>query len=174
MSTSRPARRLREHFPSLRHAGVAAERYPRFVNPELDPHHLDVVLLTFVLSGEGQHLMGDTTHKIVSPSVAVTVTGQKHSLLTDENGLNVVNVFIDPDLHPLPDLQPPLDEALAAFIPLPSAPGLLTTDFAQVRLAPSDNVEPSSTCSCRRQPVREAWTCCPLCVRPCSRPVRTR
>lgn len=132
----------REQFPTLRQAGVAAERFPKFVSDTLDPHHLDVVLMTFVLSGRGVHQMGAATHAIVSPSVAVTVTGQTHSLLTDESGLEVVNVFLDPDLHPLPALQPPLDEALAALIPLPSTPGVATTDFAQLELEPEDRFEP--------------------------------
>ena len=142
MSDPDPAVRLRDRFPTLRHTGVAAERYPRFINPVVDPHHLDVVLLTFVLSGQGRHLMGGTTHEIISPSVSVTTPGQTHSLVTDDAGLEVVNVFLDPDLHPLPSLQPPHDEALAAFLPLPSAPQVFTTDLAQVELAPSDTIEP--------------------------------
>lgn len=137
-----PSARLRERFATLRQVGVAAERYPNFVAEEFSPHHLDVVLLTFVLSGSGQHQMGTRTYEIVAPSVSVTVTGQTHSLVTDEGGLEVVNVFIDPDLHPLPTLRPPLDEALAALIPLPSAPGVLTTDFAQLELRPEDRFEP--------------------------------
>lgn len=145
MSTPSPGTHLRgqrEQFPTLRQAGVAAERFPKFVSDTLDPHHLDVVLMTFVLSGRGVHQMGAATHAIVSPSVSVTVTGQTHSLLTDESGLEVVNVFLDPDLHPLPALQPPLDEALAALIPLPSTPGVATTDFAQLELEPEDRFEP--------------------------------
>ena len=142
MPSPDPAVRLHDRFPTLRLAGVAAERYPRFINPVLDPHHLDVLLLTFVLSGQGHHLMGATTQKIVSPSVSVTAPGQTHSLVTDDNGLEVVNVFLDPDLHPLPNLQPPHDEALAAFLPLPSAPQVVTTDLAQVELAPSDTIAP--------------------------------
>jgi AraC-like DNA-binding protein len=142
MTTPAPTTRLRERFPTLRQVGVAAERYPRFVSDEFSPHHLDVVLLTFVLSGRGLHQMGEATHRIVAPSVSVTVTGQTHSLLTDEGGLEVVNVFIDPGLHPLPTLRPPLDEALAALIPLPSAPGVATSEFAQLELRPSDRFEP--------------------------------
>jgi len=142
VTTPPPAERLRERFPTLRQVGVAAERYARFVSEGFSPHQLDVVLLTFVLSGRGLHQMGGVTHEIVAPSVSVTVTGQTHSLRTDEGGLEVVNVFIDPDLHPLPTLRPPLDQALAALIPLPSAPGVLTTDFAQLELHRSDRFEP--------------------------------
>ncbi len=144
VTSTTPARLLgrRELFPSLRQAGIAAERFPRFVSDTLDPHQLDVVLMTFVLAGRGVHQMGPATHEIVAPSVSVTITGQTHSLVTDEAGLHVVNVFLDPDLHPLPILQPPLDEALAALVPLPSTPGVATTDFAQLELTPEDRVEP--------------------------------
>lgn len=136
------AGRLHDRFPTLRQVGIAAERFQGFVQDHAVLHHLDVVLLTFALAGRGRHVMGDVVHEIVVPSVAVTAVGEQHSLVTEGEGLDVVNVFLDPDLHPLPALRPPLDEALATLVPLPSAPGVATTPIAQLELRPADRYEP--------------------------------
>src|SRR5215217_1182364 len=85
---------MRERLPALTQFGIAAEPYPGYVNPVLGLHGLDVVLLTFVLRGEGQHVMGDVSYSVNGPSVGITRTGEKHSLVTGESGLDVVNVYL--------------------------------------------------------------------------------
>lgn len=50
--------RIRGRLTTLEHFGIAAEPFPSYVNPQLDLHGVDVVLLTFVLSGEGRHVSG--------------------------------------------------------------------------------------------------------------------
>ncbi|MBZ2199531.1 AraC family transcriptional regulator [Occultella gossypii] len=133
---------IRERFATLRQVGIAAESYPKYVKTAIEPHHLDVVLMTFVRAGRGQHVMGEAVHEILAPSVAVTMAGEPHSVVSDADGVDVVNVFIDPLVRPLPTLSPPLDLALAALIPLPSAPALSPTRFAQVELRDDDRFAP--------------------------------
>lgn len=117
-----PDARIRGRHPALDRFGIAAERFTGFVNPTLDLHGLDVVLLTFVLSGTGRHVLDDIEHIVSRPSFAVTRTGERHGLVTDGDALEVVNVYLDVDAHPVPPLAPPLDRALAALLPLGDAP----------------------------------------------------
>ena len=104
-------------MPALELYGIASEPFPGYVNPVLGLHGVDVVLLTFVLAGEGRHVIGDVEYRVTAPSVGITRTGEKHDLVTGRSTLDVVNVYLDPDLHALPALAPPLDVALAALIP---------------------------------------------------------
>ncbi|WP_307363496.1 AraC family transcriptional regulator [Microbacterium murale] len=113
-----PQERIRGRHETLSRYGIAAEPFPGYVNPVLDHHELDVVLLTFVLAGEGHHVMDGIDHLITGPSFAITRTGEKHGLITGDRPLDVVNVYLDVDDHPLPSLRPPLDLALATLIPL--------------------------------------------------------
>lgn len=137
-----PHLRTRDWYPTLRQAGIAAHHYPRYVNEQVAPHDIDVVLLTFVRAGRGRHLIGPATYDIRAPSVAVTLTGQPHSLVSEGGHLDVVNVLLDTEAHPLPALEPPLSAALATLIPLTSAPGAATADLAQLSLSADDRHDP--------------------------------
>lgn len=114
--------RIRGRHETLGRFGIAAERFADFVNPTLDLHGVDVVLLTYVLGGTGRHVLDDAEYAVTGPSFAVTRTGERHGLVTDGDALEVVNVYLDVDAHPVPPLAPPLDRALSALLPLAGAP----------------------------------------------------
>jgi AraC-like DNA-binding protein len=132
--TQGPVEALRERLPTLGPFGIAVETFPAYVNTSLDLHGLDVVLLTFVLSGRGRHVIGDVEHSVTGPSVGVTRTGEQHSLVTDDSSLDVVNVYLDTADHPLPRLSSPLDSALSALIPFSAAVVDHETRLTQVAL----------------------------------------
>jgi AraC-like DNA-binding protein len=96
--------------------GIAAERFPAFVNSNQDPHELDVALITVVLSGHGSHLLNGEAHAVTGPSFAVTRLGERHELITDPEGLEVINVYLDLDGPPLPRIDASLDPPLAALL----------------------------------------------------------
>lgn len=126
---------LRDRMPTLGQFGIAVETFPDYVNPALDLHDLDVVLLTFVLEGRGRHVIGDIEYEVTSPSVGVTRIGEQHSLVTYDSSLDVVNVYLDPEDHPLPRLSAPLDVALAALIPISASVVDHETRLTQVALS---------------------------------------
>lgn len=134
--------RIRGRLTTLEHFGIAAEPFPSYVNPQLDLHGVDVVLLTFVLSGEGRHVSGGREYSVKEPSVGITRTGEKHSLVTGDRPLDVVNVYLDVEYHPLPTLAPPLDLALSALIPFSAAVVSRHATFSQIALTRLDEVEP--------------------------------
>lgn len=124
-------------FPTLRECGVAAERFDGFVRTELDMHGLDVVLLTFVLAGEGRHVIDGRDYPITGLSFAITSIDEYHGLITDRAGLDVVNVYLTPDAIRARSLPPPLDRAMAALFP---STGRRREHLPQVALDDEDEV----------------------------------
>ncbi|WP_394769483.1 helix-turn-helix domain-containing protein [Lacisediminihabitans sp.] len=134
--------RVRGRLATLERFGIAAEPFPSYVNPVLALHGVDVVLLTFVLSGECSEVIGDIEYSMAAPSVGITRTGVKHSLVTGDRPPDVVNVYLDVEYHPLPTLAPPLDVALSALIPFSTAVGSRRARLSQVKLKSLDEVGP--------------------------------
>ncbi|MFA7345030.1 MAG: AraC family transcriptional regulator [Terrimicrobiaceae bacterium] len=110
--------RLKQRQPSLRSLGIAVEYFPRYINREIRPHALDVVLLTFILRGRGRHVIGDETFAESGASLAVTHYGQRHDILTDSRGMGILNVYLDLQHHPLPSLPRGLQAVLPLLLPL--------------------------------------------------------
>lgn len=98
--------------------GIAVEYYPRYINRRLNLHSVDVVLLSFVLSGHGWHYIDREKFTETGASLAVTHYGQRQDLLTDERGMDVINVYLDLPHHILPVLPDNLDRVLPLLLPL--------------------------------------------------------
>ncbi len=105
-------------FDSLETIGLAAEYFPHYVNPVPAPHLVDVVLLSLICSGSGRHVMGDRVFVENGQSVAVTHYGEPHTIITDENGMDILNIYLDLKHFTLPPLSPELSRVLPLFIPV--------------------------------------------------------
>lgn len=84
---------------------------------------MDVVLFSCVLGGTGTHVMGKETFDIGPGSVGLTHYGQRHDLLTTATGIEIINLYLDLEAHPLPMLPAPLRPTLSAI--LAPHPGLV-------------------------------------------------
>lgn len=131
---------LRDRMPTLGQFGVAVETFPDYVNTTIDLHGLDVVLLTIVLGGRGRHVIDDVEYEVTAPSIGVTRSGEQHSLVTGDSPLDVVNVYLDIDDHPLPRLSAPLDVALSALIPFSATVPEHDVRLTQVALTDGDQI----------------------------------
>lgn len=115
---------IRDRFPTLGRYGIAAERFNRYVNFEPTPHRVDVVLLTCIVAGRAVHQMEAGRLQLGPGSVGIALYGQAHHLITGPDGVEVVNVYLDLNDHPLPVLPPPLDRTLWSLLsPHPSVVG---------------------------------------------------
>ena len=104
-------------FDSLETIGLAAEYFPHYVNLKPIPHLVDVVLLSLIISGSGKHLMGDRVLIESGQSVAVTHYGEPHTIITNENGMKILNIYLDLEHFTLPPLSPELSRVMPLFIP---------------------------------------------------------
>jgi AraC-like DNA-binding protein len=109
--------KLNGKFNSLEKIGLAAEYFPHYVNSSPAPHMVDVVLLSLIIRGRGSHLMGDRVFYESGQSVAVTHYGEPHTIITDENGMDILNIYLDLENFALPLLSPELSRVLPLFIP---------------------------------------------------------
>lgn len=102
--TQQQPRRVYRLFPSLRQTGIAVQHFPKYVKRRYSPHSVDVVLLSVILGGRGQHMLGDEVYDETGSSVAVTHYGQEHDIVTGPEGMEIYNVYLDLRNHPLPPL----------------------------------------------------------------------
>ncbi|MDD5726956.1 MAG: AraC family transcriptional regulator [Victivallales bacterium] len=109
--------KVKASFDSLAKIGLAAEYFPHYVNLNPAPHQVDAVLLSLILNGRGRHLMNDCVFTENGNSVAVTHYDESHTIVTDENGMEIINIFLDLKRFPLPALIPELSRVLPLFIP---------------------------------------------------------
>lgn len=103
---------------TVRGLGLGAEYFPRYVNRQLRLHQLDVVLLTCILRGRGNHVIGKQTFPENGASLGITHYGQAHDVLTDGRGMSIINVYLDLNTHRLPSLPRPLQDVLPLWLPL--------------------------------------------------------
>ena len=104
-------------FDSLETIGLATEYFPHYVNPKPAPHMVDVVLLSLIIRGRGKHLMGERVFIEDGHSVAVTHYGEQHTIITDKNGMEILNIYFDLKRFTLPPLSPELSRVIPLFIP---------------------------------------------------------
>ncbi len=121
MSNPEPPQRIvikQKHPESLRQLGIAVDYFPHYVNRTIHSHALDVVLLSCIIRGRGRHLIDDESFEETGSSVAVTHYDQRHCILTDAQGMEIFNVYLDLQNHPLPVLPPDLQPFVPLLLPL--------------------------------------------------------
>lgn len=115
--------RQKDRFPQLRELGIAAEYFPCYRNPAVRMHYVDVVLLSVVLKGSCLHIIADEEFSVEGVNIGITHYGQPHSIVTGEDSIEIMNIYLDLEKHPLlPELPSPLDRVMPFVLPL--HPGL--------------------------------------------------
>ncbi|MEI8343021.1 MAG: AraC family ligand binding domain-containing protein, partial [Verrucomicrobiota bacterium] len=109
---------LIRQFPTLKTLGLAVKYFPGYINRKVALHGVDVVLVSFILRGRGKHIIGNETYPESGGSLAVTHYGQKHDIITDRRGMDVINLYLNLKNHPLPSLPVELQAALPLLLPL--------------------------------------------------------
>jgi len=97
---------------------VAVQHFPRYINLQQRQHSVDVVLLSVIIRGRGRHYMGKEVHEEIGGSISVTHYGQMHDIVTDSQGMEIYNIYLDLVTHPLPILPEELRSTLSAILPV--------------------------------------------------------
>ncbi len=110
--------RLRESFETLDKFGLATRYFPVYKNYEASPHKIDVVLLSFIIKGQGVHIMDGERFPESGTSLSITHYESDHTIVTDADGMEIVNIMLDLKKHNLPELPEPLASVLPDVLPL--------------------------------------------------------
>jgi AraC-like DNA-binding protein len=107
-----------EWSPSLKKMGLGVVAHKNFSNKDFGLHRVNVVLLSFICRGKCTHMLQDRSYQEEDGAMSVIHYGQRHAILSDD--VDVYNIFIDPQNHPLPHLPKELQMILNRILPLHS------------------------------------------------------
>ncbi len=97
--------------------GIDLVHYPAYENTVRTMHSVDVLLLSCILRGTGTHYIEADRFDEASASVSVINYGQTHDIVT--NGpMEIINIFLDLERLPLPEMPFELRSVLPSVIPL--------------------------------------------------------
>lgn len=107
-----------QSLPTLSQIGLATQWFPQYSNDTLVTHQLDVVLLSFIIRGAGEHLIDDRRYPVQGPSIGITHLDQAHCILSGDDPLDIINIYLDLVRLRLPELPHPLQEMVPRLLPL--------------------------------------------------------
>lgn len=118
---------IKDQFETLNSIGLATKHFPCYVNKSPSPHKIDVVLLSFIIKGQGVHIMDGESFPENGTSLSITHYDSNHTIITDDNGMEIINIMLDLTRNCLPELPEPLASVLPDILPLhPSFDNSLT------------------------------------------------
>src|SRR6266542_4585885 len=101
----------------LESIGMAAQYFPGYTHRSLDLHSPAIVLFSFFVRGHCWHILGDNTYEETGGVLGITHYGQCHDIITDENGADIMNLYVDLRRCPLPRLPNDLMRVLPNILP---------------------------------------------------------
>jgi AraC-like DNA-binding protein len=109
--------RDRPAFESLRTLGVGVELFPHYQTVG-GMHEHDFVEMNLIAAGRGRQRIEDQWYDIERGWLSVIHYDQAHALVGAPDGLEIINVYLDPGVFPLPELPDRLQRVLPAVVPL--------------------------------------------------------
>ncbi|NQU40692.1 MAG: helix-turn-helix transcriptional regulator [Lentisphaerae bacterium] len=101
----------------LKRFGVGIRYCEGYVNLTPSLHAISTVLISFIVRGRGSHVMGDTVYEESGGSLGITYYDEVHAIATEPEGMDIYNIFVDPERFPLPLLPPPFRDVLHVILP---------------------------------------------------------
>lgn len=102
---------------SIKEVGFAVEYFPHYVNLKPQMHSVDVVLMSVIFAGRGFHYMDDAVFEESGASVAITDYLERHSIVTDKNGMEIMNIYLAPEYFDFSGLPEEVSSTISTFIP---------------------------------------------------------
>lgn len=129
-------------LPGLRTLGIAAQHFSCYRNLEEIHHRPDLDLLSLIIKGECRHLIGTESFSEHGPCLGITPRGGNHCIITGEDGIEIMNLYLDPDRLTLPLLPAPFQEITALLFPPGQRFHHRLNRVIRVDLTPSDSLLP--------------------------------
>jgi len=139
-----PTYPLRERLAAgpLSRVGLACQRFERFVSQEPHLHGHDILEMGFVVAGHCEHLIEGRRFAMGPGSLGIVHYGERHGYRTGPEGVDIINLYCDPERHPLPDLPDPLRRLLPEVLPLARGMGHRCNRVVHVQFASPDELLP--------------------------------
>lgn len=116
--------KLRRHFLTLVRHGIAAAHFPAYSLPQRTrSFRHDTLYGSLLLSGRVRHWVAEESSEEGPGVLCVVASGVAHSIVTLDGPVEVINLYLDPERHMLPELPPILSTQLHRLLPI--HPGLL-------------------------------------------------
>jgi len=127
---------LRERsIASLEAIGFAVGHFQNYHSgPHPSEHGHDILEANLVVRGNAFHRINGIERNCSSGSLGIVPYTQKHSFVTDEKGVEVINLYLDPARHPLPDLPSELSQMAETLFPTP-LPGISRSSISFLQFA---------------------------------------
>ncbi len=104
-------------FESLRTLGVGVEYFPQYLTAG-EMHEHDFVEMNVIVSGRGRQQIEDQWYDIERGWLSVIHYDQGHAIIGVPDGLEIINVYLNPGVFPLPELPDHLGCVLPRIVPL--------------------------------------------------------
>ena len=102
----------------LEKAGLALEYFPAFYQGQHEYHGHDFIEILFVFNGSFRHVTADSSYDETAGGLTIINNRQYHSLRTPDGPVELMNIYLNPTLYPLPELSESLSSRLYDLIPL--------------------------------------------------------
>ena len=102
----------------LERTGLALEYFEGFEQEDHAYHSHAFIEMLYVIRGSFRHIMADETYDETDGSLTILNYRQFHSLKTQNGPVELMNIYLDPQRYPFPDLPAPLSGRLYSLIPL--------------------------------------------------------
>jgi AraC-like DNA-binding protein len=120
---------------SLEAIGFAVGHFPCYHSGSHSSEHgHDILEANLVVRGHAFHRINGIERNCTPGSLGIVPYTQKHSLVTDEKGVEVINLYLDPVRHPLPDLPAELSQMAETLFPTP-LPGIARSSISFLQFA---------------------------------------
>lgn len=105
-------------FPTLSTIGFAVQYFPCYINTGKNiTHGHDILEANYIIKGTGFQVIGKEEKKCSAGSLGIVHYGQEHCLFTDANGVETINIYLDPAKHSLPTLNEDLSAIIGSLFP---------------------------------------------------------
>ena len=109
---------------SLSSIGFAVARFPDYRDAGgALPHGHDILELNYIVSGTAIHRIGNMERECSPGTLGIVRYGEQHSLVTAQQGADVINLYLDPANHALPSLPPEFSTVISSLFPPALHPG---------------------------------------------------
>ncbi len=105
-------------FKELESSGITTEYFPCYNTQNKNLHSLDIILLSYIISGNVIHYVDDKEYQEEANSLSIINIGQEHTILTGNGGAEIMNIYINPFVFKTPQLEERLQNILPSVIPL--------------------------------------------------------